>query len=192
LESIKNYYSDRIKVLYELLNNKKQLNNITNAAEILISCLKSKKKILLCGNGGSAADSQHIAAELVSKFNLNRSPLSAIALTTDSSILTSIGNDFNFKFIFSKQIEAIGSKGDVLLAYTTSGNSLNILEAIKSAKKKKIFTIVLTGKNKGKVINVCDLAVEVPSSLTPNIQECHLSIGHFFCQVIENFFFRNK
>jgi len=189
MEDIKKYFEQK-KIIFDVISSdKKILKNILKASEILIKSLKKKKKILLCGNGGSAADSQHIAAELVSKFNLNRSPLSAVALTTDTSILTSVGNDFGFDFIFSKQVEAIGNKDDVLIAYSTSGNSQNILEALKTAKKKKIKTIVLTGKRKGKIINHCNLLIEVPSSLTPDIQECHLAIGHFLCERIENYFF---
>jgi len=192
MENVKKYLSDRKKILDILLEDKKQLNNILNATKIIVNCLKKKKKLLLCGNGGSAADSQHVAAEFVNKFRLNRSPLSAIALTTDTSVLTSIGNDFDFKFIFSKQVEAIGKKNDVLLTYSTSGNSNNILEALKIAKKKKIITIVLTGSGKGKILKHCDLAIEIPSSLTPNIQECHLIINHFICETVENYFFLKK
>ena len=189
MENIKSYLEQRKKIFETISTDKKILKNILKSSELLIKCLKNKKKILLCGNGGSAADSQHMAAELVSKFNLNRSPLNAIALTTDTSILTSVGNDFSFDFIFSKQIEALGNKDDVLIAYSTSGNSQNILEALKTAKKKKIKTIVLTGARKGKIINHCNLLIEVPSLLTPNIQECHLVIGHFLCERIENHFF---
>lgn len=188
MESIKKYFGDSQQTFEQLCNDSCQLKNIQKATKVMIRRLDKKNKILLCGNGGSAADSQHIAAELVSKFNYKRKALSAIALTTDTSILTSISNDFSFKYIFSRQIEALGRKGDVLLAYSTSGNSENILEAIKQAKKQNMIIVGLTGSKKGKMNKNCDILIEAPSQFTPKIQECHLAIGHYFCDVIEKKF----
>lgn len=154
-----------------------------------IEALRNGKKILLAGNGGSAADAQHIAAELVSRLNYDRPGLAAIALTTDTSALTAIGNDYGFEQIFSRQLEAIGNVGDVLIAISTSGNSANILKAVESAKAKNITTIALTGKSGGKLADKCDIGLHMPSSATPHIQECHIMFGHILCQMIEETLF---
>ena len=142
-------------------------------------------KILIIGNGGSAADSQHFAAELMVRFKKERSPYPAIALTTDSSILTAHGNDYNFKTIFRRQVEALGSKGDCLFALSTSGTSPNIIEAISAAKKKKLFVIGLTGAEGGKMKDMCDIIIRVPSDNTARIQENHIFIIHILCQLLE-------
>ena len=147
---------------------------------------KSGKKILLAGNGGSAADSQHIAGELVSRFAFDRPGLAAIALTTDTSILTAIGNDYGYECLFSRQIQALGEDGDIFIAYSTSGKSPNILKAITEAKDRGIYTIGLTGNRKAEMNDICDIILEVPSSDTPKIQEGHLIIGHILCGIIEN------
>lgn len=149
------------------------------------------KKLVLCGNGGSAADCQHLAGEFVNKFLLERPALPAIALTTDTSILTAIGNDSDFEFIFSRQIEALGNQDDVLLAISTSGNSKDILNAIEAARNKKMHIIGLTGAKGGKMGHLCDFLIEVPSSHTPLIQEIHLAFEHIFCKLIDNFLFEN-
>jgi len=158
---------------------------IIKASSILIKCLKSNNKILICGNGGSAADAQHMAAELVGKFKKKRKALAAIALNTNSSIVTAISNDYKFEEIFSRQIEALGKKGDVLIAISTSGKSKNILEALKSAKENKMKTIILTGINK----NIkADCIIKVHSKDTPLIQEAHIFIIHTLCGLIDNEF----
>lgn len=168
--------------------SEKTLNDLILSAEKCISCIKNKGKILICGNGGSAADSQHFATELVSKFQLERKGLPAISLTTNTSTITAIGNDYGFEKIFSRQIEAIGQKNDVLFAISTSGNSKNIMEAIKTAKKLNIFTIGLTSESGGKMKNKCDITLHVPSENTPRIQECHIMIIHIICELIEKAF----
>jgi len=173
----------------ENVSNLKKLSEIKYQKQILkivklcISTLKNKKKIMFCGNGGSAADSQHLCAELVSKFLKNRKPYSAISLTTNTSIITSVSNDFNYSDIFSKQIEAIGTNGDLLIAISTSGKSINVIKAIKESKKRKINTILLSGnKNKNKSATI---TFNVPASRVDRIQELHIHIGHTICELIE-------
>ena len=146
---------------------------------------KSGNKVLLAGNGGSAADSQHIAGELVSRFMFDRPGLPAIALTTDTSIITAIGNDYGYESLFSRQIQALGKSGDIFIAYSTSGKSPNILNALVEAKVG-IKSIGLTGNKKAEMNNLCDIVLEVPSADTPKIQEGHLVIGHIICGIIEN------
>ena len=166
------------------LNSNYYKNKITKVTNLCIKALKEKKKIIFCGNGGSAADSQHLSAELVSKFLKNRKPLSSISLTTNTSIITSVSNDFDYKYIFSKQIEALGTNGDVLIAISTSGKSKNIIEALKVSKKKGINNILMTGD---KIINkkLCDIVLDVPAKRVDRIQELHILIGHIICENIE-------
>ena len=163
------------KSLYELEEK------IQKSVEMISEAIKNGGKLLVCGNGGSAADAQHIAAEFVNKFRKERKPLPAIALTTDTSILTSISNDYDFKDVFRKQIEAIGKRGDVLLAISTSGRSKNVLNAIKYAKTNGIYTIGLSGENP----MGCDIDICVPSNNTPRIQEMHVLLYHIICELVE-------
>ena len=155
----------------------------------LVDAIRAGKKILIFGNGGSAADAQHLAAEFVNRFLINRRPLPAIALTTDSSILTSIGNDFSFDDIFAKQIEALGQSGDVALGISTSGNSPNVLKAIAAAKSMGLRTVALTGGSGGKLLETAELTLNVPSSRTPAIQEAHLWVEHLLCQLVDEVLF---
>ncbi len=180
-----NNFEQNRKVNYNFINNKITKNKLLILVNIITDSLIDGKKLIVCGNGGSAADSQHFVAELVSKFKKVRKPLSAIALTTDSSIITSIANDFSFDQIFSKQIQALGKKGDVLIGISTSGTSTNILNALKIAKKEKISTILLTGNTK-KQYNYVDLKIDVPSSSTARIQEIHELIYHSICEIVES------
>ena len=160
---------------------------INNAAKVMVQTYKSGCKLLICGNGGSAADSQHIATELVSRFLIERKALNAESLTINTSSLTAIGNDYNFDQVFSRQIEAKGAKGDVLIGISTSGNSKNVIEAIKTAKEMGIKTIGLTGNNRDSLIGkLSDYCISVPSNSTPRIQEAHILIGHILCEFIEN------
>ncbi len=183
---IVNQIEEAIKVQQRMLNDDELLEKITISANKCIDSLKSGKKILLAGNGGSAADSQHIAGELVSRFAFDRPGLAAIALTTDTSILTAIGNDYGYECLFSRQIQALGNDGDIFIAYSTSGKSPNILKAITEAKDRGIYTIGLTGNRRAEMNDMCDIVLEVPSSDTPKIQEGHLIIGHILCGIIEN------
>ncbi len=160
-------------------------DRILLAAETISSCLASGNKVLLCGNGGSASDCQHIAAEFVNRFRLERRPLPAIALTTDTSILTAIANDYSFDEVFKKQVEALGSLGDVLIAISTSGNSKNVVGALEKAKEKGIVTIGFTGREKCRMDKLCDIIIKVESKDTPRIQEVHIFLGHVICDMVE-------
>ena len=159
---------------------------IVQAASLMIQCLQSGGKLLFFGNGGSAADAQHLAAEFVGRFVLERNGLPAIALTTDSSILTSIGNDYGFDQVFARQIEALGRPNDVAVGISTSGNSPNVIEAVNKARKRNVKTIGLAGKDGGALAKCVDLAITVSSTNTARVQECHIAIGHILCELVEN------
>ncbi len=160
------------------------VDKIIEAAGMLASCIASGNKILIFGNGGSAADAQHLAAEFVNRFQIERPPLAAIALTTDTSILTSIGNDYHFDDIFSKQIKALGQKGDIAWCISTSGNSANVLKAVAAAQKIGITTIGFTGRA-GKLSDCADLVFSVESDTTARIQESHIFLGHILCDLLD-------
>ena len=162
---------------------------IHDAVQMVVRALQSQNKILICGNGGSAADSQHIAAELVGRFKIERKALPAIALTTDSSILTCLGNDYGFEDIFKRQVEALGNQGDALIAISTSGCSENILRAIEMAKSKRMTVISLVGGKTNPMEKVADITVAIPSSDTPRIQEGHITVGHILCDLVEKMMF---
>ena len=157
-----------------------------------IEALKDGNKIMFCGNGGSAADSQHLAAELMGKYKIDRNPLPVISLTTDTSSITAIGNDYGYEYVFSRQLKGIGAKGDVLVGISTSGNSKNILEAFKTAKEMGIKTVAFTGKSGGELIKEADLTLNVPSDITNNIQEMHIASGHIICGLVEQYFFGHQ
>lgn len=190
MDFVRTQFEESIKVKKLLLEDKKILKSVNEIAHLCIKALKKGNKILFAGNGGSAADAQHLAGELVNRFGFDRPGLSAIALTTDTSVITSISNDYGFKKLFSRQVQALGKKGDVLIVLSTSGNSANILEAINEALNAGISTIGLTGKSGGKMLNLCDICLMVPSDETPRIQEAHILIGHILCSIIENSLFR--
>lgn len=174
------------RLLLSDLESNKLLNEI---CELCVKTYFSGNKILIAGNGGSAADAQHFAGEMVSRFNFDRPPLSAIALTTDTSILTAIGNDYGYDKIFSRQIQAHGHSGDIFFAISTSGNSKNILEAISVCKEIGIHVIGLSGLSGGKMKELCEYCICVPSTLTPRIQECHITIEHAICNFVERSLF---
>jgi len=182
---IKNEIEGCKSVMNEMLSNHSLIELINGAASACISSLRAGGKILLAGNGGSAADAQHIAGELVSRFIFDRPGLPAIALTTDTSILTAIGNDYGYDRLFARQVQAHGKQGDILMCYSTSGKSPNILEAITEAKSLGIVTIGLCGNRGGVMVDMCDYALEVPSPDTTKIQEGHLVLGHIICGIIE-------
>ena len=154
-------------------------------ADLYLDRLNAGNTLLFCGNGGSAADAQHIAGEFVSRFHFDRPGLSAIALSTDTSILTAIGNDYGYERIFARQVEALGRKGDVLTCLTTSGNSPNVLKAIEAAKERGITVVGMTGGTGGKMAALCDHTLIAPSPVTPRIQECHLASYHLLCALVE-------
>ena len=161
-------------------------DKVARAAEVIINSIQSGGKVLIFGNGGSAADAQHIAAELVNRLNYDRPPIAAIALTTDTSILTSVGNDASFENLFARQVRALGRAGDVALAISTSGNSPNVLRAVEAANELGIRTIAFAGRDGGKLACATDLALIVESSATQRIQETHITIAHILCELVED------
>lgn len=165
-------------------------DKIEEAANIIIGAYKNNKKVLIAGNGGSAADAQHFAGELVGRFKKERKPLDCIALTTDTSILTAVGNDYGFEHVFARQVEARGKAGDVYISISTSGNSQNIIYAIEKAKEMKIRTVYLGGKDGGKIKGMSDVDIIVPSDNTPRIQEMHITILHILAELIEQELFK--
>ena len=168
-----------------ILSDKGLMRNIAAAAQMIVDAYEQGKKTLLAGNGGSAADAQHIAGEFVSKFYFDRPGIASIALTTDTSIITAIGNDYGYDKLFSRQIQAQGSAGDVFIGISTSGNSANLVEALRMCGQKGIKTIGLTGFTGGEMDSMCDLCIKVPSGETPRIQESHILIGHIICCIVE-------
>jgi len=170
---------------YSFYFSKKNMNKITKSVETIVNCLRSGGKILICGNGGSASDAQHFAAELVGKFELERKALNAIALTTNTSILTAIGNDYSFEDIFSRQVEALGTKKDILIGISTSGNSKNVIKAFKVARKKRIKTISFTGNDGGKLKRASGINLNVKNDNTATIQEIHITIIHIISKIVE-------
>ncbi len=172
-----------------ILRDEKLHQNIINISQACIESLKKGKKIMFCGNGGSAADSQHLAAELVSKLSYDRPALNAMALSVDTSALTAIGNDYGYLYSFSRQVDAVGQEGDVLIGISTSGRSKNVLEALKAAKAKKIITVGFLGQDGRDIGEVADYQINIPSNETPKIQEGHIAAGHIICALIEEDFF---
>lgn len=170
--------------LAKIINGQFQ-ETIANIANVFIESIKNGGALLWCGNGGSAADSQHLAAELLGRFKQNRKAIRSMALTTDTSVLTAIGNDFGYESVFSRQVEGLARKGDVLIGISTSGNSQNVLQAIKQAKDLGVKTIALLGKDGGVIAREVDIALVVPSADTANIQEMHIMIGHILCDLVE-------
>lgn len=162
---------------------------IERISKHIIDAYKHGNKTLIAGNGGSAADAQHIAGEFVSRFYFDRPGLSSIALTTDTSILTAIGNDYGYEQVFARQVQANGCKGDVFIGISTSGNSKNIIAALKTCREKEIFTIGMTGARGGDMDGLCDFCIKVPSQETPRIQESHILIGHIICYLVEESLF---
>lgn len=171
---------------------RKNTSILIDLAEYISKAFKNDKKLMLCGNGGSAADAQHIAAEFVNRFQLDRHPLPAMALTTDTSIITSVANDYGYEEVFSKQIQALGVEGDILLAISTSGNSKNILSAIKIAKEKGLYTVGLIGGDGGEMVTLVDLSLVVKSKQTPRVQETHILAGHLICELVEYILFQKN
>jgi len=182
-EMVKRQISEHISAAREMFKLSKQIAHICPKIE---EALRNGNKIMLAGNGGSAADCQHIAAEFVGRFKLERKSYPAIALTTDTSIITAIANDYSFDTIFSRQVQGLGKKGDILFGISTSGNSANIISAVEVAKKRSIFTVGLLGKDGGALKCLVDLPITVPVQNTARVQECHILIGHIICDIVEN------
>ncbi len=186
---MKNYIKNQVKLSFEtkqaIYENEKLLNDIEKVSKLCVELYKNNKKTILAGNGGSAADAQHIAAEMVGRYGFDRPSLPSLALTTDTSALTAIGNDYGYDKVFSRQLEGMGQDGDLFIGISTSGNSENIINAFNSAKDKNITTVALTGRDGGEMAKLADIALVVPSNSTPRIQESHILIGHIICDIIE-------
>lgn len=193
LENIKTLIQDSVETKNRLLNNHEQLAVLNQITQTIINAYQNNNKVLLAGNGGSAGDAQHIAGELVSRFYFDRPALAAIALTTDTSILTGIVNDYSGNDIFSRQIEALGQTGDIFIAISTSGRSPNILKALKQASAQGLITVGFTGsKENNSMPQYCRHCLIVPSQNTPRIQETHIMAGHIICKLIEETLFKDK
>jgi D-sedoheptulose 7-phosphate isomerase len=180
---IKNHINEHINTI-SLIDEKIQ-NEILNFANKMVGALKEKKTIFWCGNGGSSSDAQHLAAELIGRFKDDRIALRSISLTADSSVLTCISNDYNFENIFSRQVEALGNEGDILIGISTSGQSQNIINALRKAKNMGLITMGLLGNGGGESLVECELSIVIPSDVTARIQESHILIGHILCDLIE-------
>ena len=186
---MKKYIESQILASYEtkkkILEDAALISIIEDVAIKCVNVYKNNHKTILAGNGGSAADAQHIAAELVGRYGFDRPSLPSLALTTDTSNLTAIGNDYGYDKVFSRQLEGMGQEGDLFIGISTSGNSVNIINAFLSAKAKGITTVALTGRDGGKMAEMADIAIIIPSNDTPRIQESHILIGHILCDIIE-------
>jgi len=182
---IKTILSDSVKVKNKILDDRHVLGQIRKVSSVIVEAYKRKNKVILFGNGGSAADAQHVVGELVNKFQLERQGLPAIALTTDSSVLTSIANDYDYSRVFARQVEVWAKEGDVVIGISTSGSSPNVIEAVRVAKEKGAKTVGFTGRDGGKLARMVDILVSVPSDDTPRIQESHITIFHAICYVVE-------
>lgn len=194
MDIIKQRILESINTKQQILDNNELIDAIEKAANLLIEKIRNGGTAYFCGNGGSAADAQHLAAELSGKFYIDRQPLAAEALHCNTSFLTAVGNDYSFDIIYSRLLQGIGHKGDVLIGLSTSGNSKNIINAVNRAKEIGIYTIILTGQSGGLLKSKCDLCICVPSTNTPRIQEAHITIGHIICEIIEQtlFVYDNK
>lgn len=175
------------KLIHKVMGSKRLKKAMTEAAGMMVMTILSGGKILLCGNGGSAADAQHWAAELVGRFQKERKAMAAVALTTDTSILTAIGNDYGYDAVFARQVEALGRAGDLLIGISTSGNSANVVNAIAKAREKNMRVIGFTAKGGGKMADLCDVLLDVPTENTARAQEVHELMGHTLCELVENY-----
>jgi D-sedoheptulose 7-phosphate isomerase len=185
LDIVHRQLQQSLDTLTKVLNDDSIHKSLLEAARVTSDAMHNGRKLLVCGNGGSAADSQHIVAEFVVRLNVDRPALRAVALTTDTSILTAVGNDHSFDSVFSRQVEALGLEGDVLLAISTSGNSRNCIKALELARELRMTTIAFTGNNGGKMAALADINVMVPSTITMNIQESQLALEHIYCMLVE-------
>jgi D-sedoheptulose 7-phosphate isomerase len=174
----------------KLLQDATQVSTIAEVSRVIVEAVRQGKKILLCGNGGSAADAQHIAAEFVGRFAFDRPALPALALSVNTSCVTAIGNDYGFDLVFSRQIEALGQKGDVAIGISTSGNSANVIHAMSTSKRLGLHTVAITGCTGGKLMDEVDFCLRAPSNDTPRIQECHILMGHIISELVEHTIFR--
>lgn len=182
-DRIKDIFLESIHIKEELLRT--SIPQIIDIANLIIDCLKKNGKVILFGNGGSASDSQHIAAEFVGRFKKDRTAMAAISLTTNTSVLTSLANDYGYEIVFAKQIEALGQKNDIVIGISTSGKARNVAAGIKQAKKLGLKTVALTGGDGGDLAKLADVSLIIPSPITARIQEAHITIGHAICELVE-------
>jgi D-sedoheptulose 7-phosphate isomerase len=187
--AIEEQIRDSINVKKALADDVKQIEIIARISDAIASCYRSGNKVILMGNGGSAADAQHIAGELVGKFQMERKALPAIALNVNTSILTAVGNDYDFDRVFIRQVDAFANPGDVVIGISTSGNSSNVIIAVERAKEKGSFIVAFTGEQGGKLATVADICLKAPSNSTPRIQETHITAGHIICGIVERVLF---
>ncbi|HSN09344.1 MAG TPA: D-sedoheptulose 7-phosphate isomerase [Hanamia sp.] len=191
MEKIKKIIQTSIEVKQNILNDDRLLLAVNDAVNIIVNAFEKGNKVLFCGNGGSASDAQHLAAEFSGRFYTDRDALPAEALHCNTSYITAVANDYSYDVIYSRLIRGIGNKGDVLVGLSTSGNSKNIVKAFEVAKEKGMFTIAFTGSTGGKLKNLSDILINVPSDDTPRIQESHITLGHIICQFVEEIYFRD-
>jgi D-sedoheptulose 7-phosphate isomerase len=187
--SISNQILESIRIKQALLDDSTCIEIISNISDRIIECYREGHKVVLMGNGGSAADAQHIACELVSKFRIERKALPALALNVNTSILTAVGNDYDYDHVFARQVEAWVQPGDIAIGLSTSGNSANVVKALNCAKEIGAFTIAFTGESGGKLASSVDICFKVPSTDTPRIQEAHIIVGHIICDIVERVLF---
>lgn len=187
--SILKSFQDSIETKKAFISNESNIEKIRRVSELCIQAFKNNGKVLLCGNGGSASDAQHIAAELSGRFNYDRDPLFAEALHVNTSFTTAVANDYSYDVIYSRMVKAAGREGDVLIGLSTSGNSMNIVNALKEGNNQGMITVALTGEKKGLVDEVASIVIKVPSANTARVQETHILIGHAICEIIENTMF---
>lgn len=191
-ERINQIIKESIAAKRQIIDDGKLIEVTQQVADIIINCYKNGRKVLLCGNGGSAADAQHLAAELSGRFYFNRPPLEAEALHVNSSYVTAIANDFSYEDIYSRYVNGVGKEGDVIIGLSTSGNSENIVRAIKAAKEKGLITVCMTGETGGKMKELADFLINIPSTDTPRIQEAHITLGHAICELVESGLFSSN
>lgn len=192
MEKIKQIISTSIETKHQLLKDENLLKVIEKVVDVITNAFQSGNKVYFCGNGGSAADAQHLAAEFSGRFYIDRKPLPAEALHCNTSFLTAVGNDYSFDVIYSRMIDGIGMPGDILVGLSTSGNSKNIIKAFESAREKKIVTVGLTGASGGQMKSLSDHLINIPSTDTPRIQESHILVGHIICELVEENLFRKR
>lgn len=192
IEKLREEMEEHLSVISDILDNNVLSGTVQNIIDLIVKCYNNGNKVIFFGCGGSAADSQHLAAEFVNKLNFKRKCLPAIALTTDTSVLTAIGNDSDFNCIFSRQVEGIVLENDVVIGISTSGMSQSVIQGLSAAKSKKAITVALTGKNSGRLAEVSNCVVNIPSLSTPRIQEAHILIGHMICNAVEGELFDEK
>lgn len=186
---IKEIIQHSISIKQQVLENESIITTLQDITDQIVSCFEGDGKVLFCGNGGSAADAQHLAAEFSGRFYFDREPLNSEALHVNTSYLTAVGNDYSYQEVYARIVKAKGRKGDVLVGISTSGNSGNVVKALEQAKKQGMITVGFTGETGGKMKELCDYLIPIPSTDTPRIQECHILVGHIVCELVEEALF---